>query len=277
MKKKLVPLLFCFLIVFSALSFSGCNEIILDHNILVTSSNTQKGTVNGTGFYKTNQNVVLSATPKSEQTFIAWVKNDVVVSYETNYSFLANTATAGKYTALFSTNNLEYFMLKGLSYDISGLEITNPNLYVSKIINFSVKTSQAPSLYTNLGVLTNAEVNNTGNFSDNNFDYFEKIFYLSKTYYFSVTLKAEYTNITTLATTTAEITTNFSINFSGLLNGTVSGSTTTFATPNYTITQTLSNEAYSIDVEYTKLSKLANWNEDATQSLLMTFSYPFVE
>lgn len=277
MKKKLNSLIFCFLIVFSAIGFSACNETVIEHNILATSSNSQKGTVSGSGFYKTNYTVAISATPKTSQTFICWVKDDVVVSYEQNYNFIASTATAGKYTALFSTTNLEYFMVSGMSYNISGLELTDPSLYLSKIIDFKVKMSEAPSLYTDLGTISNEAVGNTGNFSSNNFAFTEKILYLSKIYYFSISLKVEYTNITTSITTTAETSTLFSINFANLLSGTVSENTTTVENENYTLTQTFDDGAYSINVDYVGLSTFANWNEDVAQNLVINFSYPFVE
>jgi len=277
MKKKISTLLFCFLMIFSAIGFSGCGETDLPLNILATSSNTQKGTVSGSGFYKADYTVTLSANPKNNQSFICWVKDNVVVSNEQNFIFVASTSTEGKYTALFSTENLEYFMLNGISYNISGLEITNTDLYLSKIIDFKVKMSEAPSLYTDLAKIENEDVSNTGNFSSNNFEFTKKILYLSKTYYFSVVLKVQYTNLTTLATSTAETSTLFSINFANLFSGTVSGNTTTIENENYTLTQTLDDGAYSIIVDYTGLSELANWNEDSTQSLLMTFAYPFVD
>lgn len=277
MKKKITSLLFCFLMIFSAISFSGCGETSLPLNVLATSSNTQKGTVSGSGFYKADYNVTLTATPKDNQSFICWVKDDVVVSYEQNFIFVASTLTAGKYTALFSTENLEYFMLNGISYNISGLQITNTDLYLSQIVDFKVKMSEAPSLYTDLAKIENEDVSNTGNFSSNNFEFTEKILYLSKTYYFSVVLKVQYTNLTTLATSTAETSTLFSINFANLFSGTVSGNTTTVENENYTLTQTVDDGAYSIIVDYTGLSKLVNWNQDVSQNLIMTFAYPFID
>ena len=89
----------------------ACNDPIYNHVISVTSSNIQKGTVSGSGTYKTNKNVTLTATPKSGYSFIAWIKNEVIVSQDAEFTFTANKETEGKYTALFTTDTLEFFMI----------------------------------------------------------------------------------------------------------------------------------------------------------------------
>ena len=275
MKKLLLSSILCFMIVFSVFSLSACADIIETHNILTTYYNAQYGTTSGSGNYTTNSTVVIKAMPQSGHSFIAWVKNDSIISRDAEYSFIASNQTEGKYTALFTTDTLEFFKISEISYEITGLDLTATELQLNNITSIDIKSGTTSGLYNNLASAPSEEMSNTGNFSTLNFQFDERIFYKSKLYYFFAKLNYDYFNIQSGATSTGEINSNFNIDFTLLNNGTVNGNVITYTSTNYTLTQTFENDVYTVEIDYTNLQKPTGWNQEATHKLNFKFVYPF--
>lgn len=74
--------------------------IVNEHEITVSASPAQGGTVDGGGIYSHGQTATITAMPNDGYVFVNWLKNGVVVSEEPEYSFhvLHNAA----YTATFA-------------------------------------------------------------------------------------------------------------------------------------------------------------------------------
>jgi hypothetical protein len=254
----------------------ACSAQIEDHSIITTSSNIQKGTVSIGGIYKTNDTVTLSALAKNGYQFISWIKGDLIVSYESEFSFIASRETEGKYTALFTTDELEFFMIKEISYDIAGLEMSDDESSLNKVNFIEIESGTTSGLYQLLGNFDGAIADNTGNFSTKDFSLQEKIFYLDKEYHFVADFEYEYINNLTSTKDKNSLNAKFSIDFKNLNNGEVNGNTKTYTGTNYTITQTNESESvYEINVTYTKLAKPTGWNDESIHSLNIKFSYPF--
>ena len=125
MNKRIVGFLLAVLLVVTGLFFAGCNEKIVDHNIIVTSSNIRYGMVSGDGIYKTKSNVTLTAIPNAGNAFICWIKNEIIVSTEPEFSFEANSETEGKYIAVFQGDNMQHCNLTKVLLNYNSL---NTNL-----------------------------------------------------------------------------------------------------------------------------------------------------
>lgn len=294
MKKKLLSLILCFLVGASTFLFSACDDDSSYHSILATSSNAINcGDAVGSGNYKTNSMVVLTATPKNDNTFLAWTKNDLVVSSDAEYSFIASASTAGKYIALFSTSTFDYVLLNGVSYDLMNLTLNNENLTATEIVSWKLKSNTVSTLYKNLASFENQEISNIGSFSSENVDFENKVFFSHLPYFFTLTMVIKYTNNDTQLTSTEQVTTDFMIDLSTLLgtNAVVDGSTTTYegtrtvtsGTDNtivtdYNLTLTSSASSFELTAEYHSLSALSSWATDggnSQQKLTLSFSYPF--
>lgn len=294
MKRKLFSLLLCFLVGISTFAFSACDDDISYHSILVTSSNAINcGDVTGSGNYKTNSTVTLTATPKNDNTFLAWTKNDLVVSYDATFTFVASSATEGKYIALFSTSTFDYVLLNGVSYDLMNLTLDNPNLYATEVVSWRLKSNTVSTLYKNLASFENQEISNIGSFSSENVDFENKIFFSHKQYFFTLTMVIEYTNNKTQLTTTEQITTDFMIDLSTLLDedAVVDGDTTTYeatrtetngttttTVTDYDLTLIGSGNSFELTAQYYSFSSSSSWTTDSgnsQQKLILSFVYPF--
>lgn len=180
MKRKIYALVLTFFCIFCMFAFFGCNENIIDHRIIVTSSNIRYGTAHGDGYYKTKQQVVLTATELEGHKFVCWVKDDVIISTESEYKFVANKKTEGKYMAVFEGEQMQIEKLSNITlllgakensgnYQLENVTIlhSDNNLYngeQSAIFDFD---SPAP---VQLDIQT------------------DKIFCLDNQYYFSISL-----------------------------------------------------------------------------------------
>ena len=128
MKKKFTALTIIFTLFLTAFLMVGCNEEIVDHNIMVSSSNIRYGTVVGEGYYKTKTEVTLIATANENNHFVCWIKNGIIVSSDAEYVFEANKQTEGKYVAVFYGENMQHHKLTSLQLYFNSLD-TNPNNY----------------------------------------------------------------------------------------------------------------------------------------------------
>lgn len=275
MKKLVLSTFFCIMIVFSIFSLNACMDVIQRHNIEVTYYNGQYGTTSGFGYYTTNSTVVIRAIPKGGHSFLAWIKNDIIVSRDAEYSFIANAQTEGKYIALFSTDTLEFFRISEISYEITGLDLTASDKQLKNVAVSEIKNGTTSGIYNNFASSPIEEMSNTGNFSTTNFQFFEKVFFLNKIYYFTAKINYDYLKIQNAELTSGEIQANFAINFSLLNSGTISGNVKTYVAPTYTLTQTFENNQYTIEVDYTGLQKPTSWNEESTHKLHFKLVYPF--
>lgn len=139
MKKKLSAFILIFVLCFCAMFFVACNEDIIDHKIIVTSSNIRYGSVTGDGYYKTKTDVTLTATAKDEHTFICWVKDNVIISTDTEYSFVANKNTEGKYIAVFEGDNMQILKLNAIRLEYNTTDTEEDNFYELQNITLSQK------------------------------------------------------------------------------------------------------------------------------------------
>lgn len=284
MRKRLLSLMLAFMVSFACASFAGCDEVIEYHEILATSSNLSKaGVTSGSGNYTTNSEVTLVAIPKLDHEFIAWTKDNLVISYQPTYTFKANSETEGKYIALFSTNELEFAMLDNIEYEINDILHKNENITPSKIISWDLKCNEISALYKDLATFEDITIPTSYSYLNDNIAPIKKVFFMDRTYFFTISITFEYNNSEISSTLTETITTNFSIDFSNLTSSsaTINGTSATFSCESYKIEQYADNENnYFVDTSVYCLSKSTNWSEDTkynTQSLKLHFTYPFTD
>lgn len=117
MKKFFGRLLAFVLILCASLTMFGCDDNLQDYNIIVNVWYANYGTVYGTNTYKEKSEAEIKAVPKDNYEFLAWMKNNVVVSYDAVYKFEVNKDTAGTYVAIFDCPKLELVTLKSISFE----------------------------------------------------------------------------------------------------------------------------------------------------------------
>ena len=274
MKKRFLALTFCGILGLSGLCFAGCNEESSYHSILATSSDaTNGGSVSGSGRnFKTNSQVTLVATPKQEGGFLAWVKDEQqIVSYDQVYSFTANAETEGKYTALFETQKFEFARLVSVDYHLNSFSVPNTEV---KILNWDLKYNTFGTLYQPLSSFENASLTVDNPFQ--NITHEDKVFWAEKTYYFSLTIHMQYTNMSNGETTTEPLITTFAMDFSKIFDGTKNSNTTTFTDQNYSLQLIESANSYTFLTTFTNLKTSLLWDtnpENNRQVLNLTFVY----
>ena len=79
MKKKLTAFMLTCTLVLGVFCFAGCTEQITSHNIWVTSSNLQNGSVSGTGVYRDGETATLTATPKGENRYSSFKESNIFI------------------------------------------------------------------------------------------------------------------------------------------------------------------------------------------------------
>lgn len=274
MKKRILAVAFCGILGLSGLCFAGCNKEISTHNILAISSNQLMGTVAGSANYKTNQTVTLTATPKTENGFLAWVKGEDIVSYDSVFTFEASAETEGTYTALFETENFEFGKLLSVNYQLNSFMINNTDVVLA---DFNLKYNTVGTLYQNLAHTGNLPIYANDNNPVPDIPHEDKVFRANQTYYFSLTLSFQYTDKTTGIITTEPLTTTFAINFEDVFSGTTDGNATTFTNENCTLNLQKTDSTYTFSVTYTNLKASNFWANDNPgnnqQILNMTFTY----
>lgn len=146
MKKRIFLILFVILLIFAPL-LSACNHNEEEHLINVTSSNIRLGSVEGYGTYKTDKKVVLKAISKNENRFVAWIKDNNIVSTDSEFEFKASTKTEGKYIAVFYSNSSDYLFLEKIQlianttddeiYDLSEIVLKMSNIEIFKNLKYN--------------------------------------------------------------------------------------------------------------------------------------------
>ena len=199
MRKKVIYTIMMVLLLAFVPILSSCNEVIEEHYISVRSSNILHGTVHGEGVYDTETEVTLTATENPGSTFVAWIKNNLKISEEKEYSFTANKQTEGIYTAVFKADNTTYYQSSGLSLQFRHL-LTNENLQDNtvRITGVTLKltsssTANEQTIYNNSEL--NLEVFNQDQTSDTL--EIESDYFLSKlsTYYLKLEIRYHANNV----------------------------------------------------------------------------------
>lgn len=111
MKKKTSILLSFIMLMCSVLVLSACQKIPEKYNVYVNvwySNYGMADIVEDRNTFDEDTDCTITATPKQNSTFIAWIHENVVVSYESTYSFKVNNETSGTYTAIFTYPEPEF-------------------------------------------------------------------------------------------------------------------------------------------------------------------------
>lgn len=116
MKKKFSIFCIFAVILCSCFLFFGCGPDPQKYNVKASVWYASYGTVEGSGTYEQDSTCTLVAKPKQDSTFLAWMKNNVVVSYESSYSFKVNNETSGNYVAIFTLPNLDLVTPKNIEF-----------------------------------------------------------------------------------------------------------------------------------------------------------------
>lgn len=116
MKNKKCLVLAILMIFTMCFSLFGCGPAPDRYKVNVNVWYSNYGTTYGGGTFDEGSTVTINATPKQNSKFIAWMKENIVVSREQNYSFKINKATTGTYTAIFSCPELELATVKGINF-----------------------------------------------------------------------------------------------------------------------------------------------------------------
>ena len=85
MKKKLSIILSFILLLCACVTFCACDEKKDSFRVKAEVWYENYGTSYGSGVYEEGNEITITATPKNGSTFLAWIKNSVVVSYDAVY------------------------------------------------------------------------------------------------------------------------------------------------------------------------------------------------
>lgn len=139
--KKIIKALLLALLVLVVPIMVACGQEKKEVLISVISSSYQDGTVLGGGPYKEEDNVTLLANATSGKTFVAWIKNNKIVSKENTYTFKAKLTDAGTYTAVFKGNSPTYLNPFALAFNGQNKKL-DQNLTI-KSISFNMAVGQS--------------------------------------------------------------------------------------------------------------------------------------
>ena len=117
MKKFFGKVVALMLAICASLTMFGCDDNLKDYNVIVNVWYANYGTVYGTNTYKEKSEAEIKAVPKENYEFLAWMKDNVVVSYDSVYKFEVSKDTAGTYVAIFDCPKLELVTLKGVTFE----------------------------------------------------------------------------------------------------------------------------------------------------------------
>ena len=154
MRKKICYILVFLLVLCSSIFFSACNEDANEYNINVNVWYANYGTVYGNGTYKEKTEVEIKAVPNNNYSFIAWMKNNIIVSYEADYKFEVNKESAGTYVAIFTCPDLELVTLKNV-------ELVQTYTTQTTITNIELNVSIGQDYDTLTKILTTSTDSNT--------------------------------------------------------------------------------------------------------------------
>ena len=90
MKSKFLYVVSIFLVVMASIFMYGCNEQPKYYDVSVNVWYPNYGTAYGNGTFEENTTCTISATEKTNSTFLAWMHNNVIVSYESTWDIHSN-------------------------------------------------------------------------------------------------------------------------------------------------------------------------------------------
>ncbi len=151
--KILASILLCLVL---SIFMCGCNEEPLFFDVSVNVWYSNYGTAYGNGTYEENSTCTIYATEKQNATFLAWMHNNVIVSYDSTYSFTVNNTTRGTYTAIFTSPVMDLATPKTIN-----INNTTTGTITINSINMSVSMG---SSYSYLHELMNADISQNNQF-----------------------------------------------------------------------------------------------------------------
>lgn len=138
MKRKLsfvfASLMLCFVII----TFFGCTKTPDKYNVNVNVWHSNYGYAYGEGTFDEGTEVTITAMPKQDSEFLAWMKENVIMSYESEYTFEINNESSGTYTAIFTCPQLELVNLKQIIFSDTYESTDN---FSTIDVNFSIGSS----------------------------------------------------------------------------------------------------------------------------------------
>lgn len=173
MKKKFSMLLLSILIL-PLVALFGCDESV-SYTVNVYSSSTIYGSVSGKGSYSEGSTVTLTATALKGSHFIAWVRQNTILTSGGTYSisnteddsgeiskstltFSSSSSTQGEYYAVFAENNIVYVKLDSFfistTADSDGEEDSESQaeIMTASSINISQGSTSLSTIYSTSNV-----------------------------------------------------------------------------------------------------------------------------
>ena len=125
--KKFKYIIMAIFLGLSSFALTACGEVPAKYDVEVDVWYQRYGHASGAGTFEEDTDVTINAEPINDSTFVAWMKDNIIVSYDAKYTFKMSKQTAGNYTAIFTCPQLELAILKSVDFvDIyqTTLEIT---------------------------------------------------------------------------------------------------------------------------------------------------------
>ena len=157
MKSKFLYVISVFLVVMASVFMYGCNEEPQFFDVSVNVWYSNYGTAYGSGTFEENTTCTIYATEKQNSTFLAWMHNNVIVSYESTYSFAVTNQTRGTYTAIFTSPSMDLVTPKTAT--------VNNTITSSYTINSINMVMSIGSSYTSLHQLINEDITQNNQFT----------------------------------------------------------------------------------------------------------------
>ena len=151
MKKFFKIILSFIMIICACIPLSACNEPPKKYDIKVNVWYANYGFVDGDGTYEENTYCTITALPKADSKFLAWMNENVIVSYDATFTFKVSKETSGTYTAIFTCPDLELVTPTKINF-----KDNYENTDSSAIIKANVKLG---SSYDNLKEIFDGEIN----------------------------------------------------------------------------------------------------------------------
>lgn len=278
MKKRILALALGVMFGFAGVAFAGCDEKPQTHTILAQSYNLEGGgAVTGYGNYATNALVSLVATPNADHQFLAWIKDNKVVSYDAQYNFLASKTTAGTYVALFDCPNFQFARLGTVDYQISALDVPNYNVSLQK---WQLSFGQIQGLYQPLATLGSMALESGTPTALNNalVTHEDVVLFAQEKYTFVLNMTFEYSPHETGTNIVENVSTMFEIDLANLssANAVKTGNQTTYENTKYSLSLEQNGNAFSLLIDFHNLNTPSKWNtknQSSQQSIWFTLNY----